>query len=49
MENFSLQTNEIIGNLETLSISIFEGDEEGEEQKKLFGTFLLSKKMKNHL
>ena len=38
------KSNEIIGNLETLSISIFEGDEEGEEQKEIIRHFLALKK-----
>lgn len=35
------KADEIIGNLKTLSISIFENDEEAEEQKILLGIFAI--------
>lgn len=38
------KANEIIGNLETLSVSIFEADDEAEEQKEIIRQFLLIKK-----
>lgn len=38
------KASEIIGNLETLSISIFENDEESEEQRELIAQFLDLKK-----
>lgn len=34
------KADEIVGNLETLSVSIFENDEESEEQRELIGRFL---------
>lgn len=37
------KADEIIGNLETLSVSIFEGDEEAAEQKEIIGKFLAIK------
>lgn len=38
------KADEIIGNLETLSVSIFEKDEEAEEQREIIKKFLLLKK-----
>lgn len=38
------KADEIIGNLETLSVSIFEGDEEAESQREIVGQFLALKK-----
>lgn len=38
------KADEIIGNLETLSISIFENDEEAEEQREIIRKFLFIKK-----
>lgn len=40
------KSDEIIGNLETLSISIFENDEEAAEQKEIIREFLFLKKNK---
>ena len=38
------KADELIDNIETLSISIFEGDEEAEEQREIIGRFLECKK-----